>query len=185
MSWIDLAIAGAIAWPTFTAFRTGLIRQIVSLASVIAGGLAASRLYDRLSANIDFLIADPQLRNLASFVAIFAGCIVIGQVVGMLARSVASLLFLGPIDHIGGAVFGFVQGVLSAAFLLFALTAFPAVGPVTEALAQSRIAPIFLNRLPLLERLLPGDFREALNTFGGEIPLPEIPSLPSGIPGIQ
>ena len=181
MAWIDLVIVGIVAWSTFSAFRAGLIRQTISLFSVVVGGIVAARLYGRLAANIDFMVNEPQMRNLVSFVAIFAGFVVLGQLGAILAKFAAGMLFLGPLDHIGGAVFGFVQGVLSVAFLMLALTAFPAMERLTSALSDSKLTPILLERLPLLEGVLPQEFREALPTFKNGLPLP---SLPTGLPGI-
>lgn len=179
MHWIDLVIIGFIALNVFSALRTGLIRQVVTLASVIAGGVVAANLYERLAANIDFLVADPLPRQLIAFGAIFAGFAVLGQIVAQLLRSVASVLLLGPLDRLGGALFGFVQAVVMAEFALFAVTAFPAIPGLTQALDQSALAPVFLGWLPLFERLLPPDFRAAIEAYGHG----GLPSLPLPLPG--
>ena len=64
MNWLDLVIVAVIAWSAFSAFRAGLIRQVVALLSMVIGGVVAGQLYDRLSSNIDFLIGDPSLRQI-------------------------------------------------------------------------------------------------------------------------
>src|SRR5687767_16024112 len=110
--WIDLVIVAIVAWSAFSAFRRGLIRQFVSLLSVIAGGLIAAHLHNRLATNIDFIVEDPVTRKLIAFAAIFAGVVLLGQVLAMLLRTVAGLLLLGPIDHLGGAAFGLLPGLL-------------------------------------------------------------------------
>jgi membrane protein required for colicin V production len=182
MHWIDLAIVGVIAWSAFSAFRRGLIREVISLASVLLGGVVAGHLYGRLAGNIDFMVKDPQTRNLVAFVAIYAGFIVLGQIAATLARAASRLLFLGPIDHFGGALFGLVQGVVLVGFLLFAVTTFPAARGLSAALDQSALAPFFLHRLPGLDRLLPDEFRSAIQGFRSGV----IPTgiLPAGIPGM-
>jgi membrane protein required for colicin V production len=183
MNWLDLAITGVIAWSTFSAFRAGLIRVSVSLASVVAGALLAGRFYGRLADNIDFLVAEPQLRRLIAFMAIFVGLIVLGQVLGALLKSVSALLFLGPLDHLGGAVFGFVQGVLVVELLLFLFTAFPVIGGLPHTLDGSTLAPVFIERIPIFELLLPKEVRDAvdavrgLGSFQGLLPGGPIPSV--------
>jgi membrane protein required for colicin V production len=179
MNWVDLAIAGIIAWSTFSAFRQGLIRVVVSLISTLLGAFLAGRLYGRLADNIDFLIADPGVRNLVAFVAIFAGLIVLGQIASIFLRTASSVLFLGPLDHLGGAVFGLIQGVLMVELLLFALTTFPAVPGLNSGLEGSTLAPIFIERIPVFERLLPAEFRTAIDRFKTGA----IPGLPSMLPG--
>ena len=182
--WIDLVIVAIVAWSTFAAFRRGLIRELVSLLSVIAGGLIAAHLHMRLATNIDFIVEDPVTRRLIAFAAIFAGMIVLGQVLAMLLRTAAGMLFLGPLDHLGGAAFGLVQGLLVVLFLLFALSAFPASEQLTEALQESTLAPYFLDRLPLFERLLPDDFENAIKNFDvSGLPLPGGLPLPLTLPG--
>lgn len=179
MNWVDLVIAGTIAWSTFSAFRQGLIRVVVSLLSTVLGAVLAGRLYGRLADNIDFLIADPVVRNLVAFVAIFAGLIVLGQIASIFLRTASSVLFLGPMDHLGGAVFGLIQGVLTVELLLFALTTFPAVPGLNSGLERSTLAPIFIQRIPFFEQLLPVEFRAAIDNFRAGA----IPGLPSMLPG--
>lgn len=188
MNWVDLAIAGVIAWSTFSAFRAGLIRVVVSLISTVVGAVLAGRLYAQLAGNIDFLVETPEVRNLLAFVAIFGGLIVLGQVLAAMMRTASSLLFLGPIDHLGGAVFGFVQGLLVVELLLFAVTTFPATPGLARGLEGSTLVPVFINRIPVFERLLPVEFRAAIEAFGaGGLPIPGglVPGgAPSGvIPG--
>jgi membrane protein required for colicin V production len=182
--WIDLVIVAIVAWSAFSAFRRGLIRQLVSVLSVIAGGLIAAHLHSRLAANIDFIVEDETTRKLIAFAAIFAGIVVLGQILSMLLRTAAGLLMLGPIDHLGGAAFGVLQGLLIVLFLLFALSAFPASERLTEALQESTLAPYFLDRLPLVERLLPAEFRDAIESFDvGMLPFPGGLPLPMPLPG--
>lgn len=166
MPLIDLVIVAIIAFSTFSAFRAGLIRQVVSLASVVLGGILAARLYPQLAENIDFLIADENMRKLVAFLAIFAGVVLIGTVLASLLRTFAGLLFLGPLDHIGGAVFGLLQGLIFVEFVLFALTAFPPNQTLADALNESRLAPVFLERLPLFERFVPDEIQQAIDSFG-------------------
>ena len=182
--WIDLVIVAIVAWSTFTAFRRGLIREFVSLLSVVGGGLLAAHLHDRLAMNIDFLVDDPQMRKLIAFAAIFAGIALIGQIIAAFLRVAASLLMLGPLDHLGGAAFGVLQGLVVVLFLLFAVSAFPASEQLAEAVKESTLAPFFLDRLSLVERLLPEEFRDAIESFRAGIGfLPDALPLPLPLPG--
>ena len=184
MQWLDRVIVALVAWPTFSAFRAGLIRQVVPLVSLLVGGVVAGRLYARLAANLDFLVADEQLRSLTAFVAILAGFMIIGQVLGMLLKTMAGMLLLGPMDHFGGAVFGLVRGLLTVALLLSALTAFPAVPPLSRAISDSTLAPLFMQRLPLalVERFLPDEIHQALELFRRGVPPSTLPVIPAAKP---
>ena len=160
MNWVDLVIVAIIAWSTFRAFRTGLVRELTALIAVVAGIFLAGALSDDLSANLDFLIEDEQTRDLAAFVAIFLGTLIAGQVISAVLSDLAGMLLLGPLDHIAGAVFGLVQGVLVVQVLLIAVAVFPAAVSVSRAVDDSRLAGFFLKSLPSVDRLLPEPFRD-------------------------
>ena len=185
MNWVDLLIAGTIAWTTFRAFSNGLIREAISLLSLVVGLVLAGAFYDDLSANLEFLVSDPTTRRLAAFAAIFVGTAVAGQVIGMIMRSVAAVLMLGPLDHLGGAAFGFLKGLLFVEVFLIAVSVFPAATSVSKAVHESKLAPIFLDRVPIAELGLPEEFRNPLQQLNqwqqllGPGRMPAIPS-PSG-----
>lgn len=162
MNWVDLAIVAIIAWSAFRAFRTGLVRELTALVAVIAGIFLAGALSDDLSDNLDFLISDPETRNLAAFVAIFAGTLIAGQVLSAVLSDVAGMLLLGPLDHIAGALFGFLQGILIVQVLLIGAAVFPAATSVSSAVDDSTLADFFLDSLPSVDQLLPERFRDPM-----------------------
>ena len=127
MNWVDLLIAGAIAWTTFRGLKTGLIRQAVWLVAVLLGLYLAGALYDDLSANLEFLIDDETTRNLVSFVAIIVGSVIAGMVIGEVLRTTATMLMLGPVDSHGGGAVGFMRGLVYVQLALFAFAVFTAL----------------------------------------------------------
>lgn len=162
MHWVDLLIVGAVAWITFRAFANGLIREFVTLAALIVAIVAAGSYYRDLSADIAFLIEDDLTRNLASFLAIFAGIVVLGQLLAIVLKRVASVLMLGPLDHFGGAAFGFVKAILLVQVLLLAIAVFPASAALATAVDESVLAPYFLEEVPSAQLALPSEFEHAL-----------------------
>jgi membrane protein required for colicin V production len=165
VDWFDIAIIGVLTWNTVSAFRRGLIREVVSIIALIAGAVLAGRFYDELSANLAFLIDDETMRNLVAFVSIFIGINVVGAVASAFMRNTAAILMLGPMDHLGGAVFGLLRGVLFIEVVLVAVTAFPALAALTAGAEASTLAPYFLRAAPLVNGLLPEAFHEALETL--------------------
>jgi len=165
LQWLDLVIVGIIAWFTFSAFSNGLIREVVTIVAVLLGGLIAGRFYGDLSDNISFLIADGTTRNLVSFISLFAGVVVLGQLAATVARGTASVLMLGPLDHMGGAVFGFVKGVVIVEVLVIAFAVFPAATGMENAVQESTLAPMLLDAVPVALQLLPHEFAERIAPF--------------------
>jgi membrane protein required for colicin V production len=161
--WIDLIIVGVIAWMTFSAFTNGLIREIVKLFALVLGAMIAGMYYDDLSQNLAFLLDDGTTRNLVSFGALLGGTLILGQIVAMMLRGTAKVLMLGPFDHLGGAAFGLIKGVILVELALISIAVFPASSRVALAVDDSTLAPFFLERAPLMELALPGEFDNALD----------------------
>ena len=163
MHWIDLLIVGVIAWMTFTAFSNGLIREVVKLVALVLGAVLAGMFYDDLSQNLSFLLDDGTTRNLISFGALLGGTLILGQIAAGMLRGTARMLMLGPFDHLGGAAFGLVKGVILVELALIAVSVFPAASQVALAVDDSALAPLFLERVPVMELALPGEFDNALD----------------------
>lgn len=163
MHWLDLIIVAVIAWVTFTAFSRGLIREVVTLVALVVGAIVAGAFYDELSANLEFLIDNDTTRNLASFGALLGGILILGQLLAGVLRKTAGLFMLGPFDHLGGAAFGFVKGVILVEVALIAVSIFPASETVATAIDESTLAPVFLERAPVAELALPAEFDNALD----------------------
>ncbi|MBM3139075.1 MAG: CvpA family protein [Chloroflexi bacterium] len=163
MHWLDLVLVGVIAWLSFRAFANGLIREAVTLAAVVGGVLIAGAFYRELSSDIAFLVEDETTRNFASFVVLFASVLVLGFLLALVLRHTAAVLMLGPLDHAGGAIFGFLKAVILVQALLTAVAVYPPAQGVAAAVDDSRLAPLLLDYVPGAELALPPEFRDALD----------------------
>lgn len=163
MHWLDLLIVAIIAWMTFSAFSRGLIREVVTLIALVVGAIVAGAFYDELSTNLEFLIDNETTRNLVSFGALLGGVLILGQLLAGGLRRTAGLFMLGPFDHMGGAAFGFVKGIILVEVALISVSVFPASETVATAIDESALAPVFLERAPVAELALPSEFDNALD----------------------
>jgi membrane protein required for colicin V production len=77
---------------------------------------------------------------------------------------VAGLLFLGWLDHLAGAAFGLLKGLILVEVFLILFTTYPYLG-LGDAIRGSAIAPLFLDRGPVLLKLLPSEFDSAVEAF--------------------
>ena len=94
-----------------------------------------------------------------------AGIVVVGHIGGITLRRLAAILMLGPFARLGGALFGFAKGLLLVEILLIAVSASPVSSRFGEAIDRSALAPVFLDGVPVMLRLLPDEFSEALETL--------------------
>src|SRR3990172_4052275 len=139
MNWLDIAIALIIVTFTISAFSSGLIREVVTLASAVVGVVFA-------------------------FLALLGSVYLTGQLIAMMLKQMASLLLLGWVDKIGGAAFGFLKGLVVVEVLLILLVTYPQIG-LQEDIDGSALASVFLDAIPLLLVLLPEEFERAVDAF--------------------
>ena len=165
MHWLDLVIVAIVTWLTLRALSVGLIREVVTSVAVVAGAILAGNFYAELADDIAFAIEDEMWRKFVAFAAIFVGVVVIGQIAAMLLHRTSRLLLLGSVDRIGGAAFGFLKGIVVVEVLLLAAITFPVSDAIDEAVEHSAIAPVFIDGLPLIQRMLPDEFERAAEAW--------------------
>ncbi len=184
MNWFDLMAGGILAWNAFSALKQGLIREFVGLLALVVGAIAAGRFYDDLSANLAFAIENETTRNAVSAIAIFSGIALIGAIASQFLKTIAAVLMLGPLDHLGGAVFGLLKGFLLVELLIVLAAAFPAFDFLTGGVSGSTLAPYFLKAAPVVQGLLPEEFHQAIAALQESLAsgIPDLPDLP-GLPG--
>ncbi len=164
MNWISIVIVAVLALLTWRSYRAGFIRELVSLAAVILAIPVAGVLYDDMYPKVHPIVDNVAMANLISFVSIFAGVIIAGQVASALLKQVAEALNLGGVDHMAGAAFGFLKGVLVCQALLIALVAFPSPD-FREEIDASPVAKRLLDGTPFVLAILPDSFKDEVDAF--------------------
>ncbi len=161
MNWLDIVIIVAIAIPTLIGMRVGIIKAALSLAGLIVGVILAGRYYLPLSEQLAF-ISPVSVAEIVAFAIILVGVMVIAGVLAKLLKWTASVVMLGWVNHLGGAVFGLVLGAILCGALLAAWVKFLGV---TGAITESNLAIILLDRLPMVLALLPEEFADEIRPF--------------------
>ena len=160
MNWIDIVFLVTIAGFTITGFALGVIRQFTSLAGVIIGIVLATQFWDEVASNLGFLGAS------YAGIAAFAGIVILTTLaaifIGRAISRTASLLFLGALDHLVGALFGFVQGGMVVLALPLILIEFPLFN-IDDAVVESAIGDGILGQASLWLGLLPEGFENVRN----------------------
>lgn len=160
MNWLDIVIIMVIAVFTFLGLRTGLIRAVLSLAGLIVGIVLAGRYYVTFSEQLSF-ISQANVAKIVAFIIILVGVLIIARVLAWLLKRITSLLMLGWVNRIGGAVFGLVLGALFCAALLATWIKYMGI---VDTIVDSRLAIVLLDQLPMVLTLLPEEF-DAIRSF--------------------
>lgn len=164
MNYVDIALVVLVAWFTFSAFSAGIIREVVTITGVALGVVLAGLFYQDLASDVKIAVDNENASNIIAFLIIFGACFLAGQLAGMLLKQTASLLMLGTFDHLFGAVFGFVKGMVIVEVALILFVTFPAFG-LKDHIRDSLFGPMFLDGIPILLRILPVEFRNAVDAL--------------------
>jgi membrane protein required for colicin V production len=164
MNWVDLVIVVLIAWFTFSAFSAGVIREVVTIIGVALGVVLAGLFYKDLADDVRLAIDTDHAPEIISFLVIFGACFLAGQLAAMVLKQTASLLMLGTFDHLFGAAFGFLKGMVVVELLLILFVTVPMLD-LRNSIDQSTFGPLFLDGIPLLLKVLPVEFDNAVHAL--------------------
>lgn len=160
MNWLDIVILIVIALATFGGLFVGLIAAGLSLAGIIVGIILAGRYYLPFSQQLGF-IPEENFARIIAFAIILVGVMLIAVVLAMVLRWAFSLIKLGWIDRLGGAVFGLAAGALLCGAILAIWVNFVGAG---ASVTGSVLASILLEHFPVVLGLLPAEF-DAVRAF--------------------
>lgn len=153
MNWLDVVIIVALIIFTFIGLKTGMITAILSLAGVIAGVVLAGHYYAPLSEHLAFIPAT--VAKFVAFAIIMVGIMLIAGLLAWLLKRAVSMMMLGWVNHLGGAVCGLLFGAILCGGLLAIWAKFLGA---EGAIAESTLAKILLNYFPKVLSLLPAEF---------------------------
>lgn len=160
MNWLDILLALALVIPVFIGLKQGAIKAVLSLAGLIIGVVLASNFYGSLSKVLSFVPSE-DVANIIAFILILVGVVVVATMLARLLKFITSVVMLGWVNHVGGAIIGFLMGAILWSALLATWVKFFGTGLVTE----SFLARILLDKFPLILALLPGEFDSIRDFF--------------------
>ena len=139
MTVLDVVMIVIVGFCLIRGIFRGLIKEISSILGVLAGYYAAYTYYGYPAKLLSKWLSNTGYINILSFFIIFCLVFLIISILGVIIKYLLSISHLGWVDRISGALFGLVKGVLIAAILLVALTAFLPKGP--PVIKKSLLAP--------------------------------------------
>jgi len=140
MSTLDTLLLVVILLCGILGVYWGLIRQILSVAGMIAGLVLASRYGERVADWLSSFIPNNTVVQVLGFVFVLIAVSAAVSLLATLLRRFVGLLFLGWLDHLLGGVLGLIQGMLLCTIILIVVAVFP-TEVFANALANSRVAP--------------------------------------------
>jgi membrane protein required for colicin V production len=164
MNWLDAVIIVVVLWFTIAAFSTGFIRETVTIFAAIVGVVLAGLFYKDLADDVLLAIDNEKVARIVAFAAIFVATALAGQLGAMLLKPTVSLLQLGIFDQLVGAAFGFVKALIFVEIFLLVFVTYPTLG-LKETIADSFFGELIVDGIPILLRILPGEFETEVDAF--------------------
>jgi membrane protein required for colicin V production len=178
LNWLDTSIALIVLTSAFVGLLTGLVRELVSVASLsLAIGLS-SALYGRLAAFLDRWIDRADIASLAAFLGILPVAWLAAGTAGLILSNFLLKGRVSLMSRLAGSLVGFVKGLALSVVVLMVLTVY--LPSDNRAFRESRIYPTTIQGARLFAGLLP--LEQRLILLRRIEPRPErVPSLPGGV----
>lgn len=154
MNWLDIVILVALAIAVLVGLKFGLIKAVLLLAGIIVGVVLAGHYSAALGERLTFISSEGVAKGVA-FAIIMVAVLVVAAIVAGLLTWAARVVMLGWVNRLGGAILGLFLGAFFCGALLAMWVHFLGM---PGAIADSAIATILLDRLPMVMALLPGEF---------------------------
>jgi membrane protein required for colicin V production len=161
MSWLDIAIIVVIGITAFVGLKNGIIKTVLTLAGVIVGVILAGRFYVALADRLTF-IPQETLARVVAFAIILIAVILIASIIAGVLKWLASIVLLGWVNRLGGALLGLIMGSIFCGALLAIWIKFLGI---SEPVAESALATFLLDRFPMVLTLLPAEFDSVRSFF--------------------
>lgn len=141
MSGADWIIFFVILVSVAHAASSGFFQEACGIAGLVFGYLLAAWQYHRLAERFSPYMNSPWLGDIAGFLVIFLGVMILAGIAGRIARWIMKEAGLSFFDRFLGGVLGLLRGSLIVAVVLVSMAAFT---PTSKMLAGSEWAPYFL-----------------------------------------
>jgi membrane protein required for colicin V production len=166
MNWLDVILLLILAASVFSSFRKGLSRELIHLASLVLAILLGAWFYGTAAAYLLPYVSSPMAANLGGFLMVFGGVWLLGSIVSWIVGKFLRVTGLSIVDHLLGALFGLLRGILVAVALLMGVMAFAKDGTPPHAVVASRTAPYFSQAARVFAAMAPHDLKEGFhNTY--------------------
>jgi membrane protein required for colicin V production len=160
MNWLDIVLVLIVLASVVTSFRKGFSREIIGMVAVVLALVLAVWFYGTAGALFGSYLSSPAAAHFAGFLVVFLGVLLLGALVSAIVGKFLRITGLSIFDHLLGAGFGLVRGVLIAVALITGLMAFSSSGRPPASVVQSRTAPYVIDGARVVASIAPHELRE-------------------------
>lgn len=160
MNWLDIVIIVLVVGPTLAGLKNGIVKAAFTVVGIIVGVILAGRFSGPLGEVMTFIPGG--WANVVAFAIILIAVMVIASVLAKIVKWTLSAILLGWVNRLGGAILGFILGVVFCAAILTMYVNFIDAG---DAIRDSFLAKFLLDIFPFILGLLPSEFDSVRDFF--------------------
>lgn len=160
MNWLDVALGLILIASIVTSFRKGLSREVIGLITVCAALLLGLWFYGFAGSHLIPYLSSRAVANFAGFALVFCGVMIAGTLVSFVVGRFLKITGLSFVDHLLGAGFGLVRGVLISVALVMGIMAFSQGERPPESVIESRLAPYVVDAARIAASLAPHELKD-------------------------
>lgn len=161
MNWLDILILLVITLSVVSGFTQGFVRIGIGFGALVSGFLLASWFYGLPAAWFADYFSSRSFANIAGFVLIFAGVMILGALLASALSRVLKIAGLSWADRLFGAGLGFIRGLVVVVIGLMILTAFTPRPPA--AVVRSQVAPHAMRAARVLSTITPFEIKNGFH----------------------
>ncbi len=162
MNALDIALLIAVGFSVMAGFREGFARVGIGFVAAIVGIVAGFWYAATVGNHLLRLTSSVAFANVMGFCLVFAGCVLVGALVGGVLASIFRWVGLSWLDRLGGAAFGFARGaVVCVALLTVFLACSP--NPPPRVITRSEFVPYLIDASGVMATVIPAQMREAFH----------------------
>jgi len=142
---IDYIVIGILIFSTLKGFFRGLIVEVLSIVGLVGGLYLAGRFYPALQSWGMAIGVPSAIARIIAYILIL--CLVSGAAawLGSVLTKAAKRLFMGWLNRLAGAIFGFIEGALIIIILLIVISLTPWKNKVEVWRKEAKTVKILLR----------------------------------------
>ena len=181
MNWLDIVLALILAASIAAGFHRGLSRQIIGLVSVVLALLLGIWFYGNVGYYLLPYASTRALANAGGFAVVFCGVLMLGALVSFVVGKFLKVTGLSIVDHLLGAAFGVLRGLVFAIAIIMGVMAFSRGEKPPETVVNSRLAPYVVDAARMFAAMAPHELKEGFRRTYAQVKAAWSDALEKGI----
>lgn len=160
MNWLDVVLALILVASVVTSFRKGLSREVIGLVAVCLALVLGIWLYGLAGGYLLPYLSSRSAANFAGFAIVFCGVLLLGALISLIVGKFLKITGLSFFDHLLGAGFGILRGILVSVALVTGIMAFSSGDRPPASVVNSHIAPYVVGAARVVAAMAPYEVKE-------------------------